>query len=88
MWSVNLDAIALTPEPFDADRAWVLAFWEALRPYAGGSGSYVNYMAEYDEDRVRASYGAAKYARLAGIKATYDPANVFHRNANIRPASG
>jgi FAD/FMN-containing dehydrogenase len=71
---------------FDGERAWVRSFWQALRPYASGAGSYVNFMSEYEEDRVKAAYGPAKYERLARIKATYDPHNVFHLNANIKPA--
>ena len=85
-YAFSIAAMAPTPEALQADRAWVRSFWEALRPYAKGAGSYVNFMTEYEEDRVRASYGRAKYERLAAIKATYDPDNVFHLNANIRPA--
>ena len=81
----NVAAIAPTQQLLDADRAWVRGFCDRLRPYAVNAGSYVNFMTEFDDDRVRATFGATKYARLAEIKATYDPDNVFHHNANIRP---
>ena len=84
---LNIAAVAPTPDLLEADRAWVREFWSELVPYAEGTGSYVNFMSEFEEDRVRASYGPDKYARLARIKATYDPGNVFHYNANIRPAA-
>jgi hypothetical protein len=82
---VNITGIGATPEILTAERAWVRSLWSALRPFARDSGGYVNSMTDDDEDRVRASYGAAKYQRLARIKAKYDPANVFRHNANIRP---
>ncbi len=78
-------APAAMPELLAPDTEWVRAFWDALRPLATNGGSYVNFMAEYDEDRVRASYGPAKYDRLARIKARYDPENVFRLNQNIKP---
>jgi FAD/FMN-containing dehydrogenase len=84
--SVNIVAITDDLTVLAAERAWVRSFWEALRPHATGAGGYVNAMAEMEEDRVRASYGPAKYERLARVKAVYDPDNVFHLNANIQPA--
>ena len=57
--------------------------WDALHPYSMG-GAYVNFMMDEGDDRVRASYGD-HYDRLAAIKATYDPDNVFRVNQNIRP---
>jgi FAD/FMN-containing dehydrogenase len=84
---VNIAAIAQSNEDFEADRQWVRDYWADLVPHAGGIGGYVNFMSEYEEDRVRAAYGAEKYERLARIKGEYDPDNVFHLNANILPAS-
>ena len=70
-----------------ADQGWVRDLWEALRPHAIGSGDgYINGMTDFSGDRVRRSYGAAKYERLARIKAEYDSGNLFHLNGNIRPA--
>ena len=85
---VVADASALAPEPglLAADRDWARQLWTGLLPHAPGLGGYVNLMTEYEADWVRASYGPAKYQRLAQIKATYDPGNVFHRNPNINPA--
>ena len=43
-------------------------------------------MTEYETDRVRASYGTAKYERLAKVKSLTIRDNIFHRNPNISPA--
>jgi FAD/FMN-containing dehydrogenase len=84
---VNIAAAAPTPELYETEREWVRTFWSALAPHAVGVGSYVNFMTEPEQDRVRAAYGPQKYERLAEIKAQYDPENVFHLNANILPAA-
>jgi len=36
--------------------------------------------------RTREAYPSDAYERLAAIKRRYDPANVLHRNQDIRPA--
>jgi len=83
---VNMAALAQTHDLLAADTQWVRNLWDALVPHSGSVGSYVNFMTEFEHDRVRASYGPKKYDRLASIKATWDPDNVFHLNANIQPA--
>jgi FAD/FMN-containing dehydrogenase len=74
------------PDPANADaiRTWSIDYQQALHPYSAG-GAYVNMMMNEGQDRVRASY-RDNYERLARIKRTYDPDNVFRVNQNIRPA--
>jgi FAD/FMN-containing dehydrogenase len=73
------------PDPADnADNIrWVRDYYEATAPYSA-EGGYVNFMADDDQDRVRANYGA-NYDRLVDVKRAYDPDNLFHLNQNIRP---
>lgn len=82
---VNISGMTTEASDYEAEKTWVQNYWSALVEHAAGTGSYVNFMTDLDADRVRASYGD-KYPRLQAIKATYDPDNVFHLNANITPA--
>jgi FAD/FMN-containing dehydrogenase len=67
----------------DIIRRWSIDYFEALHPYSAG-GAYVNMMMDEGQERVRASY-RDNYDRLARIKATYDPYNLFRVNQNIEP---
>jgi FAD/FMN-containing dehydrogenase len=53
----------------------------------GDPGAYAGLLADEGEQRVRAAYPAATWERLAAVKATYDPDNVFRLNQNIPPAT-
>jgi FAD/FMN-containing dehydrogenase len=77
--------VGVDPDPVNNPRMiqWARDYWEALHPFSAGGG-YVNMMMEEGEERIRAAYGG-NYARLAQIKRTYDPGNLFHVNQNIKP---
>ncbi|NYI88434.1 FAD/FMN-containing dehydrogenase [Amycolatopsis endophytica] len=79
-------ALATDADVLARDRQWARDLWEAIAPYSSGTGGYVNFMTDYEQDRVRDSFGAVKYERLSRIKAHYDPENLLHRNPNIKPA--
>jgi FAD/FMN-containing dehydrogenase len=87
-WPYNFVVTSAWSDPKDADRnvAWTRDFFAAMRPYAA-EGAYVNYLGG-DEGRegLEAAYGA-KLARLAALKAKFDPTNLFRMNQNIAPAS-
>jgi len=75
------------PDPANAEiiRHWAVDYWEELHPHSMG-GAYVNFLGPGEgQDRVRATY-RDHYDRLAAIKRTYDPHNLFHTNHNIEPA--
>jgi FAD/FMN-containing dehydrogenase len=87
-WPYNFVVTSAWSDPRDAERniSWTRALFEAIRPYAA-PGAYVNYLGgDEGVDGLRAAYGA-KLARLAALKAKFDPTNLFRMNQNIAPAS-
>ncbi len=62
---------------------WTNGLHEAMKPFSFG-GSYVNFLGEEGDERVRSAYGD-KYERLQSVKRRLDPGNVFRMNQNIRP---
>jgi FAD/FMN-containing dehydrogenase len=66
--------------------AWARETWSRISEFGTGT-TYLNFTGLSDETTetgVEAAFGL-KLARLAQIKADYDPKNFFHRNNNIAP---
>ena len=71
------------PADNDANTKWVRDYYDATAPHSKEAG-YINFMADDDQDRIRANYGA-NYDRLVEVKRAFDPDNLFRRNQNIKP---
>ena len=85
-WSMVIAGISPDPAQADALKTWGRAYWKAVHPF-NLDGAYVNFMMDDEADgRVQATYGD-NYARLAMVKAKYDPENLFRVNQNIQPAA-
>jgi FAD/FMN-containing dehydrogenase len=85
-FSMVIAGIDGEPAQAGALKTWGRSYWKAVHPF-NMEGAYVNFMMDDEAaGRVQASYGD-NYARLAVIKARYDPKNLFRVNQNIEPAA-
>jgi FAD/FMN-containing dehydrogenase len=86
-WMLSIDATWDDPADDDVNIAWTRAYFDDARRHSQDK-TYFNFpgLLEEGDAAVRASYGA-NHARLARIKATYDPDNLFRLNQNILPAT-
>jgi FAD/FMN-containing dehydrogenase len=85
-WPYNIVVTSAWSDPKDTERnvAWTRDLFAAVRPFAA-PGAYVNYLGgDEGKEGLEAAYGA-KLARLAALKAKYDPTNLFRMNQNIAP---
>jgi len=73
------------PDPAENENSikWVRDYYDATAPLSE-EGGYINFMAEDDQDRIRANY-RGNYDRLVDVKKKYDPDNLFHVNQNVKP---
>lgn len=67
----------------DAEVEPMLAPWQDVAVH--GTGTYLNFQGSATPGDLAAAYPPATYARLAAVKAAYDPGNVFALNHNIEP---
>ena len=59
---------------------------DGMAPWRGDR-RVVNNLAPDEAADAAAIYGPERYERLASIKKTYDPANMFRLNHNVMPAA-
>jgi FAD/FMN-containing dehydrogenase len=87
-WMLSIDATWDDPADDERNIGWTRAFWDDCHRFSQRGKTYFNFpgLLEEGDAMVRASYGA-NHARLARIKAQYDPGNLFRLNQNIRPAA-
>jgi FAD/FMN-containing dehydrogenase len=85
-WSMVIAGIDPDAGKAAAVTQWTKAYWDAVHPFDLG-GAYPNFMMDDEgEARLKASYGE-NFERLATVKKTFDPNNVFRVNQNIKPAA-
>jgi FAD/FMN-containing dehydrogenase len=84
-FSLAIDAVWADATDSARHMRWVDVFWGAIASRT--HGVYVNELGEEGPDRVRDAYAPETYRRLAALKDSWDPANVFRRNQNIQPRS-
>jgi FAD/FMN-containing dehydrogenase len=81
---VNVAAMGMQPDEVALHEGWVANLADALQQ--DDAGAYVGFLADEGEKRIRAAYPGATWDRLAAVKATYDPTNLFRLNQNVPPA--
>jgi FAD/FMN-containing dehydrogenase len=67
----------------EAARQWTTELWKTLQP--NDDAAYVGFLGDDGPARMHAAYPGSTWDRLAAIKATYDPTNLFRLNHNVPP---
>ena len=85
-WVCHCLGIWGSPAETEHETAWVRAYGDAIEPFRR-PGVLMTFSADTGEERVRGTFGDAKYARLVALKDRWDPDNLFASNQNIKPSA-
>lgn len=86
VFDMSADTAWTDPATDEVNLDWARRAMAIIEPHAT-LGRYANGTCDVGPEETRAIYGDAKLARLAALKRTWDPDNVFHVNHNVAPAS-
>ncbi len=83
----NFHVLSMWAEPVEPEKhmSWAREFAEAMQPWTS-ERTYLNFIGDEGEERVRTAYDPDKYRRLVALKDKYDPDNLFCLNQNIAPS--
>ncbi len=83
----DLVIIPVWSDPADDERhiRWARELHDAMAPYCLPA-HYVNSVGDDPDVTVKTAYRPETFARLAGLKAKYDPTNFLRLNPNILPS--
>jgi FAD/FMN-containing dehydrogenase len=84
----NFHAISMWADPADPEKhiRWAREIYDAMEPWTS-ERTYLNFIGDEGEERVRTAYDPEKFRRLVALKDRYDPENLFRLNQNIKPSS-
>ena len=82
---VNVASAYADPDEAETHEAWVDGLAKVLSD--GSEESYVGFLGDVDQVKVRQAYPGDAWERLREVKRRYDPSNLFRLNQNIPPAT-
>ena len=85
-WMYSVDGVWADAADDEINIAWARDSWSCAEAFGHEDRIYLNFPGHGEDAALTRRAFGRNYDRLARIKATYDPGNMFRFNQNIAPA--